>query len=88
VTKHLHVLESAGLSLSVRQGREQVWKLRSDPLVGAREYLDAVAERWDNVLSRLKAYVEAACFSCSQTTRVQIGEVYVAITRRAAILSR
>jgi DNA-binding transcriptional ArsR family regulator len=58
VTKHLHVLEEAGLVDSERHGREQVWELRPSRLQAAMRYLELVSREWDAVLERLRAYVE------------------------------
>jgi DNA-binding transcriptional ArsR family regulator len=58
VTKHLHVLESAGLAQAERAGREVLWRARPEGLAAARGLLDAVAARWDQTLARLKAHVE------------------------------
>lgn len=58
VTKHLHVLEGAGLVRSVRVGRESRFAYRPEPLVDARAYLDAVSAQWDDALGRLKVFVE------------------------------
>lgn len=58
VTKHLRVLAGAGLARSVRQGREQLWQLRPEPLDEVRRSLDLISRRWDEALDRLKAAVE------------------------------
>jgi DNA-binding transcriptional ArsR family regulator len=58
VTKHLHVLESAGLVSSLKVGRESRFAYRPEPVADARAYLDAVSAQWDQVLSRLRALVE------------------------------
>ena len=58
VTKHLHVLEGAGLVRAARQGREQHWEVRTAPLAEARRCLDVIARQWDDALARLKAAVE------------------------------
>jgi DNA-binding transcriptional ArsR family regulator len=58
VTKHLEVLFSAGLVSSSKQGRERIWQLTPERLDDAREYLDAVARKWDEALLRLKLFVE------------------------------
>ena len=58
ITKHLHVLESAGVVRSVRAGRENLYELDPEPLEELRRYLDRVSEQWDQALSRLKAFVE------------------------------
>jgi len=58
VTKHLHVLEGAGLVRSLKVGRESRFAYRAEPLDEARAYLDAVSAQWDDALARLKAFVE------------------------------
>lgn len=58
VTKHLHVLEKAGLVSSVRVGREARYALEPARLGAARQYLDQVAAQWDAALTRLKRFVE------------------------------
>jgi DNA-binding transcriptional ArsR family regulator len=58
VTKHLHVLEGAGVVRCERVGRESRFTLDPRPLVDAQTYLDHVAKQWDNALSRLRALVE------------------------------
>ncbi|MBB4183528.1 ArsR/SmtB family transcription factor [Sinorhizobium terangae] len=58
VTKHLHVLERAGLVQSIRVGRESQFGYRPGPIAEARSYLDRVSAQWDEALARLKALVE------------------------------
>ena len=58
VTKHLRVLENAGLVSGVRSGRESRFSLQPAPLLGARDYLENVARQWDDALDRLRAFVE------------------------------
>jgi DNA-binding transcriptional ArsR family regulator len=58
ITKHLRVLESAGIVHSVRMGRESRFEFDPQPMEGIREYLDFVSEQWDQALSRLKSFVE------------------------------
>lgn len=58
VTKHLHVLEKAGLVSSVRVGRESRFAYRPEPIDEARAYLDGVSAQWDGALARLRALVE------------------------------
>lgn len=60
VTKHLHVLEQAGLVESLRVGRESRYALRPGGIGQARSYLDRVAAGWDEALGRLKLLVEEA----------------------------
>lgn len=58
VTKHLRVLERAGLVRSDRAGRESRFVARPEPIDAARAYLDSVSAQWDDALGRLKAHVE------------------------------
>ena len=58
ITKHLRVLESAGIVHSVRAGRESQFQFDPQPMEGIRQYLDSVSEQWDQALSRLKSFVE------------------------------
>lgn len=58
ITKHLRVLESAGMVRSVRAGRESQFEFRPEPLRQLRSYLEHVSRQWDDALARLKAFVE------------------------------
>jgi DNA-binding transcriptional ArsR family regulator len=58
ITKHLRVLERAGVVRSVRVGRENHFAFRPEPLKHAQDYLARVSDQWDRVLLRLKAFVE------------------------------
>ncbi len=58
VTKHLRVLEGAGLVRGVRCGRENRFALDPRPLGDVQEYVGRVSQEWDSALSRLKAMVE------------------------------
>jgi DNA-binding transcriptional ArsR family regulator len=58
ITKHLRVLESAGIVYSVRSGRESRFQFNREPIEGIKDYLDFVSEQWDQALSRLKSFVE------------------------------
>lgn len=58
VTKHLRVLERAGLVRCERQGRETQFTLHLQPFKEANAYLESVSKQWDEALSRLKAFVE------------------------------
>lgn len=57
VTKHLRVLEAAGLARSEKSGRETVWTLDQRPLAKAREHLDLISRQWDDAIERLRAFV-------------------------------
>ena len=58
VTKHLRVLEQAGLVASRRVGRESRFVFARSGLAEARDYLDRVSQQWDGALARLKTFVE------------------------------
>jgi DNA-binding transcriptional ArsR family regulator len=58
ITKHLRVLEHAGLVRSIRAGRESHFELHSQPLKDLEGYLHFVSQEWDSALARLKAFVE------------------------------
>ena len=58
ITKHLRVLESAGMVRRARRGRESLLEFNPEPILGLREYLDLVSEQWDLALTRLKSLVE------------------------------
>lgn len=58
VTKHLRVLEQAGIVSSNRVGRENQFSYVPAPIERLRSYLDTVSEQWDEALSRLKTFVE------------------------------
>ncbi len=58
ITKHLRVMEEAGLVRSTRHGRESVWQLEQRRLREARHYLDLISKQWDDALGRLRKFVE------------------------------
>jgi DNA-binding transcriptional ArsR family regulator len=58
ITKHLRVLERAGIVHSVRAGRESRFQFDPQPMEEIKHYLDFVSQQWDQALSRLKSFVE------------------------------
>lgn len=58
VTKHLRVLEGAGLVRGETAGRECLFELEPRPLEEVRDYLDLVSKQWDKALLQLKKLVE------------------------------
>ncbi|MBZ9604950.1 ArsR/SmtB family transcription factor [Phyllobacterium chamaecytisi] len=58
ITKHLRVLEEAGLVISSKVGRESQFAFRPEPIGEIRAYLDSVSQQWGDALSRLRAFVE------------------------------
>jgi DNA-binding transcriptional ArsR family regulator len=59
ITKHLRVMEAAGLVRCTPHGREVVWELQQQRLAAARRHLEMISAEWDATLGRLKAFVEA-----------------------------
>jgi DNA-binding transcriptional ArsR family regulator len=58
VTKHLRVLERAGIVHSTRAGRESLFALDQEPIDQMQNYLGRVSRQWDQALARLKSFVE------------------------------
>ena len=58
VTKHLDVLEEAGLIVKTLRGRERIHELRADPLRGVEDWLAPYAAAWDERLDRLRTHLE------------------------------
>lgn len=58
VTKHLRVLEKAGMVRCAHRGRESLFEFNPQPIVEIQDYLQRVSTNWDRALSRLKAHVE------------------------------
>jgi DNA-binding transcriptional ArsR family regulator len=58
ITKHLLMMEKAGLVQGTRQGRENVWQLDLERLDDARHYLDVISKQWEAALGRLRRFVE------------------------------
>ena len=57
LTKHLRVLERAGLVSQARAGRETLWSLQRQRLDEAQRYLAVMSQAWDVRLARLQALV-------------------------------
>lgn len=58
ISKHLRVMEHAGLVRSVKHGRERVWRLQRRRLEAAQHYVEIISKQWDQALSRLRRLVE------------------------------
>lgn len=58
VTKHLRVLETAGVVRSLRSGRENLFAFNPKPVTEMRRYLEFVSVQWELALNRLKKFVE------------------------------
>lgn len=58
ISKHLKVLEQAGL---IERGREAQWRpaqLRAAPLKDAVQWLESYRENWEENFDRLEAYLQ------------------------------
>jgi DNA-binding transcriptional ArsR family regulator len=58
ITRHLRVLESAGIVRNIRLGRESLFEFKPSGIDDIRHYLESVSARWDEALARLKSFVE------------------------------
>ena len=58
VTRHLEVLEEAGLVRGIRRGRERLWKIEPRRIDLARRSLAEISRWWDKKLAALKAGIE------------------------------
>ena len=58
ITKHLRVMEDAGLVRSVAMGRESLWQVQAARVEQARRHLERISSQWDDRLLRLKRFVE------------------------------
>jgi predicted transcriptional regulator len=58
ITKHLRVMEQAGLVRGTQLGRESVWEIQRERLKEAQRHLQTISAQWDQTLGRLKRFVE------------------------------
>ena len=58
ITKHLRVLQGAGIVHGVRAGRERRFRFDPEPMQDLKQYLNTISEQWDQALARLKSFVE------------------------------
>lgn len=58
ITKHLRVLDAAGLARGARHGREQHWQIEARRLAEVRRLLAQISTQWDDALARLATFVE------------------------------
>lgn len=59
VTKHLKVLENAGLISKSRQAQWRLCRLQAEPLRDAADWMEPYRQAWADQLDRLGAYLEA-----------------------------
>ncbi len=58
VTKHLRVLEHAGVVRCRSEGREKRYELDTASINDARKYLKKLSHQWKDAIERLQAFVE------------------------------
>ena len=58
ISKHLRVLQDAGLVAGVRVGRERRYEFKPKRIEDIKRYLEQVSREWDDALGRLKSFVE------------------------------
>ena len=54
-SKHIGVLENAGLVIREKRGRERVCTLQRDALMGARDWVERTSQFWNQRLDALDA---------------------------------
>jgi DNA-binding transcriptional ArsR family regulator len=69
VSKHLVVLEEAGLISRRKQGREVLYRVVPDRLDQATRAMAEVARQWDRRLSSIKRLAEAAHAEAKRATK-------------------
>jgi ArsR family transcriptional regulator, cadmium/lead-responsive transcriptional repressor len=68
VSKHLVVLEHAGLIGRRKEGREVLFRVDADRLDQATQAMTAVARQWDRRLATIKRLAEAAHAEAQRAT--------------------
>jgi DNA-binding transcriptional ArsR family regulator len=58
VSKHLHVLESAGLVRREKEGRFHILRLDAAPLISTVAWIEEQRPLWETQLDALSAYLE------------------------------
>jgi DNA-binding transcriptional ArsR family regulator len=83
-SKHVHVLEAAGLAEVRREGRVRVCRLRAEPLRMAARWLADYRDFWEAALDRLESYVSEEEESWKPQPRGRAGSRSGAPSRRRA----
>lgn len=58
ITKHLNVLQDAGIVESRKVGRESRFTIQPGSIAHARNYLTRISDQWDDAIERLRLAVE------------------------------
>jgi DNA-binding transcriptional ArsR family regulator len=74
VSKHLGVLERAGLVSGHKRGREVLYQVEADRLDQATQAMAELAARWDRRLAAIKRLAEAAHTANKETRKTRKGD--------------
>ena len=69
ITKHLKVLENAGLISRSREGRERPCRLEPQALAPAADWIEQYRAMWEAQLDRLDAYLKSISGSANPPAR-------------------
>ena len=69
ITKHLNVLERAGLISRGREGRMRPCRIQPHALAPAADWIDQYRAMWEERLDRLDAYLKSVTSASSSTAR-------------------
>ena len=58
ITKHLGVLERAGIVSSAQFGRERLFSFDPEPLEELQQYLSSVSKQWEQTSARRKSHAD------------------------------
>lgn len=58
LSKHLRVLEGAGLASATRDGRQTLYRIDPSGLLVAEAWIGDISRQWDSAIDRLKRHVE------------------------------
>ena len=73
ISKHLKVLERAGLIARGRDAQRRPCRLAAEPLREVLEWVADYRQFWDQRLDRLEAYLEKKEKACTQTQMTRCG---------------
>ena len=59
ISKHLRVLEKAGLLEQTKEGRTRICRLKAEPLEEVNQYIDRYRKFWEKQLDNLAEYLES-----------------------------
>lgn len=69
ITKHLHVLERAGLISRGREGQQRPCRIEPAALEPAAQWIDQYRAMWEERLDRLDAYLKSVTAAPARKTR-------------------